>query len=30
MGVMSNKVTRRVALGSIAGGLAAGGLVLRR
>jgi hypothetical protein len=29
MGIMSNKVTRRVALGSIAGGLAAGGLVLR-
>ncbi len=29
MGVMSNKVTRRVALGSIAGGLATGALVLR-
>jgi hypothetical protein len=29
MGIMNNKITRRVALGSVAGGLAAGALVIR-
>jgi hypothetical protein len=29
MGIMQNKVTRRIALGSLAGGLAGAALVLR-